>query len=153
MPSTIIYFVETSAMEQRDLLCRWVEHFYESGKKVQVAAESTMAAKHLDQLLWTFSQESFIPHRVVKTTSTPLEAVVVAVGELSLEGFDALVCDAAVSLDFMARFSSVVHFVIKEDSDQRQESRLLWQKAREEGFDLRHVPYHSGVVSQKGVEN
>lgn len=142
-----IYFVETRADEQRGLLCRWVESLYEGGKKVQVVADSTIAAQHLDQLLWTFSQGSFIPHCIHAQGASELamEPVVITVGELRLEGFDVLVCDGPVRLEFMSLYPAVLHFVVRDDNEKRQESRLMWQAARDKGLQVHHMPHGSGV--------
>lgn len=147
MASTLIYFVETPSEKQRFLLCRWVDRFHEAGRKVQVLVDSTLAAQHLDQMLWTFAQESFIPHRVLTSKGSVdfMEPVVITVGEIVVQGFHALVCDGPTPLDLAARYPEVVHFVLRDDPEKKQESRLLWQAAKDRGMKLRHVPY-GGVV-------
>lgn len=139
----IIYFVEMRAAEQRNVLCRWVEHYYETGTRAQVMADSTVTAQHLDQLLWSFSQPSFIPHRVLGAWDgkEPREPVIISVGEIFVPGFPVLLCDAPAGLEFMARYELAVHFVTVEDEDQRQRSRDLWQAAKTRGIDLKHVPF------------
>jgi DNA polymerase-3 subunit chi len=138
-----IYFVETRSEEQRNLLCYWVERLFEKGMRVQVAAGSSMAAQHLDQLLWSFSQESFIPHIILtaQAPSSDITPVVITAGESRLEDFDALVCDGPVSLDFMKGYGMAVHFILLDDTDRRQESRMIWQSARDMGMTLYHVPF------------
>jgi len=145
MSQTIIYFVESRSEEQRNLLCQWVERFYEAGKRVHVIADSSTAAQHLDQLLWSFSQESFVPHRVVaaKTESTPIDPVVITAGEAALSDFDAVVSDGPVSLEFMKRFKEAVHFILLDDQERRQESRMLWQAARDQGLQVQHIRHPS----------
>jgi DNA polymerase-3 subunit chi len=141
----MIYFVETRANEQRVALCRWVERFFEEGKKVQVVADSTMAAQHLDQLLWTYSEGSFIPHRIydAKTSDSLIEPVVITIGEVRLEEFEILLCDGPANLHFMKQYPVAVHFILRDDEDRKQESRLMWQSARDQGVQLHHVPYTS----------
>jgi DNA polymerase III subunit chi len=141
MSAPKILFLETRAEEKRILLCRVVEHFFDEGRKIQVLVDSTMAAQMIDNLLWTFSQGSFVPHRVV---SLPLpqpivEPVVITIGELPLQGFDILVVDERVNLETMKEYALAVHFVLKDDAEKRQESRQLWQAAKEEGFQLQHL--------------
>ncbi len=145
MAGTYIYFVATKTKEQRVVLCRWVERFYEDGKRVQVVVDSPQAAQHMDQLLWSFSQSSFIPHRIISSRSAGdiVEPVAITVGEVFLEGFDVLVCDGRPNLGFMGRYPLAVHFVLLDDIEQRQESRMLWQTAREQGFQLEHVAQRS----------
>jgi DNA polymerase-3 subunit chi len=141
MPS-VIYFVETTSAQKRATLCRWVERFYREGKKVQVVTDSTMAAQHVDQMLWTFSDVSFIPHAIVthEPDGTVREAVLITTGVRRLAGYPVLVADAAVDLDFMLGFPIGVHFVLTDAPERRQESRLLWQSAKERGAHLEHVP-------------
>lgn len=139
----MIYFVETRANEQRQALCQWVERFYEEGKRIQIVADSSVAAQYLDKLLWSFSEGSFIPHRMLdpKSSDSVSEPVVITVGEVQLEDFEVLVCDAPVHVDFMKRYALAVHFVLRDDEDRKQESRLMWQSARDQGVQLHHVPY------------
>ena len=142
-----IFFVETLAGEQRALLCRWVEYFYEGGLKVHVVTDSTLAAQHLDELLWTFSQGSFVPHRIVSSAqSEPIEEpVVITTVETSMDGFDVLVFDGALKPDLLDRYSLAVHFVLRDDAEKLQESRLVWQAARDRGLGTRHVPHSSNT--------
>lgn len=143
----MLCFVETKAAEQRSLLCRWVEHFHDAGKKVQVLTDSGLAAQHLDQMLWTFSQSSFIPHRVLsgQDTSDVREPVVITVGEVHVPGCEVLICDGSARLDFMLLYPVVIHFIILEDQDRRGESRLLWQRGKDRGVELRHVAYAANL--------
>lgn len=143
MSQSTVYFVETSSGEQRLVLCDLTQYFYEHGKRVQVLADSSLAARNLDQLLWTFSQESFIPHRVltVEPRDKVLEPVIITVGELHLEGTDHLVCDSPSGLDFVARYVRSVHFILNDDADRKQESRLFWQACADRGIGRIHVPY------------
>jgi len=143
MPQTRVFFIETRTEEKRGLLCRWVDYFYEAGSRVQIVVDSSMAAQHLDQLLWTFSQSSFIPHRIVSSSgpSPLLEPVVITVGQSPVGGSDVLVVDGEVAPESLGHYTTVVLFVLMDDSEKRQESRLTWQMLKERGFQLQHVPY------------
>ncbi len=167
---TVIHFVETRTAQRRDLLCRWAERLYQLGKKVRVATDSTLAAQHLDQLLWTFSDTSFVPHRIApagesrnphrpapsgesghsdrlapgETHPPSPEPVIISMGEVPpKEAGEALLCDSPVSLEYMGHFSLVVHFILLDEPEKKQDSRLLWQSARERGLRAIHVPLAS----------
>lgn len=147
MPQTRVLFIETHSEEKRGLLCRWVEAFYEAGKKVRIVTDSGMAAQHLDQLLWTFSQSSFIPHRIVSGSELLplLEPVVITVGQSPMEGYDVLAVDGETTAESFRRYSTVVLFVLLDDPEKRQESRLIWQSTKEHGCKLQHVPHAAGT--------
>jgi len=137
-----IYFVETTVAEQRELLCRWTERFYMEKKRVRIVVDSMAAGQFIDQLLWTFSQSSFVPHIISNPGATPpSEPVVITPGEFQAEGFDAVICDCPANLEFMSGFNTAVHFILRDDPERRQQSRILWQKARDSGLNPVHVPY------------
>ena len=146
MTETTLYFVETKTEEQPVALCRWVERFYEEGRRVQVCTSSSLAAQHLDHLLWTFAQGSFIPHRIGSSdqSAAPIEPVVITVEEAPVEGATVLVCDGQTGLEFMLSYERVVHFVLLDDPEKRQNSRSLWQKVRDRGIRANHVSYVPG---------
>jgi DNA polymerase III subunit chi len=143
LSQTIIYFVETKSEEHMLTLCQWVDRFYEQGKRVQIAASSSAAAQHLDHLLWTFAQTSFIPHRVSSSpeSGTGIEPVIITIGEWPVKEASVLVSDGPVGLDFMQLYDCVVHFVLLDDPEKRQVSRSIWQTARERGMQVNHIAY------------
>lgn len=137
-----VYFVETSASEQGELLCRWAEKLSVQGR-TQVVVESTQAAQFIDQLMWTFSQSSFIPHSILGTdpSSVEFDTVVIVIGEKRLEGFNTVICDMSVDFDFLAGFETAVHFILRDDEERKRESRQMWRKTRDAGLHAVHVPY------------
>jgi DNA polymerase-3 subunit chi len=141
-----ITFVEARSADKRIILCRWVEKYYEDHQRILVVTDSTLAAQHLDQLLWTFAQGSFIPHRIVtRATADPIrEPVAITAGILALPQFDVLIPDSTVELDFMLNYPSALHFILVDDAAQRQESRVLWQAAKDRGIELQHIAYKGG---------
>ena len=137
-----IYFAETTVAEQRELLCRWTERFYMEKKRVQIVVDSMAAAQFIDQLLWTFSQASFIPHMIFSPGGAPpAEPVLITPAEFQVAGFEAVVCDWPADLEFMTRFETAVHFILRDDTERLQQSRILWQRARDSGINPVHVPY------------
>jgi len=142
-----LYFVETSVSEQRVLMCRYVDRLFSEGRKVQIVVDSTSSAQFVDQVLWTFSQSSFVPHAVKGPDSrdVPDEPVLIVIGEKHIKGFDVLLCDAPASLEFMCEFERAYHFILRDDTEKRHESRLIWQKARDSGHSPIHVPVGQAV--------
>ncbi len=143
-----VYFIETVAHRQRQALCRVVEFFYEAKRRAQVVTDSSLGARNLDQLLWTFEEESFIPHRILMSgiRDRVVEPVVITPGEVFVEGFDHLVCDCPVGLGFMKRYGLSVHFVLQDDVDRKQDSRRLWLDCKDQGVECRH--FHHTVETR-----
>lgn len=143
----ILYFAETTTGEQRDLLCRWAEYFYDRGERVQIIVDSTPAAQFVDGLLWTFAQGSFVPHAIYRSRDDgpPVEPVLICTEETRVPGFGVVLCDVPVGVEFLRQFEKAVHFILRDDPEKKQESRLMWQAARDSGLGPVHIPYGSGA--------
>lgn len=63
--------------------CRLVEKLYLAGEKVVVWFQDQGRAAIFDQYLWTFSDTSFVPHRLVVDRGEADEPVAIVVGELA----------------------------------------------------------------------
>ena len=50
--------------------CRLTQKIFSLGHQIHIHAESGRQARQLDELLWSFSDLSFLPHRLVTTTSS-----------------------------------------------------------------------------------
>lgn len=143
---TQLLFVETTAQEQRRDLCRWVERFVDEGRRVFVWTTSTLSAQQLDGLLWSFSKQSFVPHRIATDPtdgeSAP-EPVLIGWVLPTHRRAQILLCDEAPVLTAAPSFDMIVHFVPMDDPVKRDESRRLWTTAKGMGYKVRHVPSES----------
>ena len=111
-------------------------------RRVQIVVDSMAAAQLIDQLLWTFSQSSFIPHVILSPgAAPPVEPVLIIPEPFQVPGFDTVICDCPTDVEFMSRFDTAVHFILRDDSERRQQSRVLWQRTRDRGLRPVHVRY------------
>ena len=62
------------------LACRLADKAYSQGHTVDLLAESEAQAAALDDLLWTFRQDSFIPHERTPVTGVGDSPVLIGVG-------------------------------------------------------------------------
>jgi DNA polymerase III subunit chi len=59
------YVLKSAAAKQRWLLaCRLAEKAYMQGMRVVIVSDTPADAQALDDLLWTFNERSFIPHKI-----------------------------------------------------------------------------------------
>ena len=137
-----IYFVETAVAEQRELLCRWTERFYHGE---QAGADRSRfdagGTAHRPVTVDIFTIKLHPTRDLQPGGAPPAEPVLITVGEFQAGGFDAVICDCPADLEFMSRFETAVHFILRDDAERRQQSRILWQRARDSGINPVHVPY------------
>jgi len=61
-----------------DFTCRLVERIRKAGLRVLIHCPDPGQARHLDRLLWTYRDESFLPHGLVGETDPALTPVLIS---------------------------------------------------------------------------
>ncbi|HRD55665.1 MAG TPA: DNA polymerase III subunit chi [Parachlamydiaceae bacterium] len=68
----ITFFKISSNQEKLLRLIKMIQNQFDLGLKTLIACETEQAALYLDDLLWRFSEESFLPHAVENEKSNEL---------------------------------------------------------------------------------
>ena len=138
MTATRVDFYVLAATDQRTRLttaCRLVEKAYEQGLRVAVRTSAPAETVEIDELMWTFSDRSFVPNGVWPADADFAAAtpVLISSGALPDSHRDVLVnLGTDVPADF-ATFSRVCE-VVAGDEDARRRGRLRWRGYRDAGL-------------------
>ena len=136
MPRIDFYVLPDHQEKGRSLLaCRLADKAYRLGHTVYLFASSEARAVMLDDLLWTFRQDSFVPHERYPLTGTEGSPVLIGTAPPAEVAAQVLInCTDALPEGF-ERFERVVELV-----DQRPEvlaqSRARFKQYRERGCAL-----------------
>ena len=114
--------------------CRLAEKAYDQGLRVAVRTGSAAETAEFDELLWTFSDRSFVPHVVWPTEPDVVAATPVVVGSSSLPASHR---DVLINLapDAPADFSAYARIceVVGGDEDAKKAGRHRWRTYRDAG--------------------
>ena len=139
MTQVDFYILESESDEARlRLACKIVEKATQLDHHVFVHSTSDDEAVKLDELLWTFSQGSFIPHRVVRAPlDAPLpEPVLIGVNAPPGPGrWNVLVNLGAEVPEFFSRYERVAE-VVDANAVRREQSRERYRFYRDRGYKL-----------------
>ncbi len=127
--STQVDFYVLGAADRRSRLttaCRLAEKAYEQGLKVAVRTSSPAETAEVDDLLWTFSDRSFVPHGVWPTP------VMIANGALPESHRDVLVNLGADVPPEFAAFARVCD-IVGGDEDSKRDARQRWRSYKQAG--------------------
>jgi DNA polymerase-3 subunit chi len=115
--------------------CRLAEKAFEQGLRVAVRTASPSETAELDELMWTFSDRSFVPHAVWPAEPAVAEAtpVLIASGVLPDSHCGALINLAAEPPAEPARYARVCE-VVGGDEDSKKRARLRWRAYRDAGL-------------------
>ncbi|MDQ2994163.1 MAG: DNA polymerase III subunit chi [Pseudomonadota bacterium] len=127
------YILSSDNLVQRDhFACQIIEKAFLSHHKLFVATQSVDHAKQLDELLWVFRPDSFVPHAQVGTTPAPI-----IIGTLAdaRPGYDVLVNLSEQQPQVDADVQRLIEIVPKVP-EQQQSARERFRQYRELGFIL-----------------
>lgn len=115
--------------------CRLAAKASAQSKRVYLHVASEADAVHLDELLWTFKDISFVPHKLATDASLPDAQVLIGCEEPPAESFEVLVNLAREIPPFFSRFERVIELVAHAEPD-RTEARKRYRFYRDRGYPL-----------------
>jgi len=143
MPGQVDFYVrpETSPDALESFACRLVETVWQRGHRVLVVAASDSAARRFDDLLWTFRDESFVPHRRIGANDPAVaqpvgEPVIVSTpgvwnGELEV------LLNLTPSVPEEAARAARIAEVVPAGGAGRDAGRERYREYRDRGFEIR----------------
>ncbi len=139
MTQVDFYILDSDSEDARlRLACKIVDKAMQQSQHVFIHAASEPEARKLDELLWTFSQGSFIPHSLLSTppAEPPREPVLIGFGLEPLgERWDVMINLAANVPEFFSRYQRVAE-VVDGDATRREQSRDRYRFYRDRGYKL-----------------
>ena len=148
MTQVDFYILSTNSNKSRlTFSCRIAEKAVQRRQHVFVNSASENDARQLDELLWTFSQGSFIPHLVVTAppNTAPVEPVLIGIDDPDAEddatanlgeNWDVMINLAPSVPGFFSRYMRVVE-VIDSDPGRRQQGRERYRYYKDRGYELK----------------
>jgi DNA polymerase-3 subunit chi len=139
MTQVDFYILSTDSDDARlRLACKIVDKATQLDHHVFVHSDSDAEAKQLDELLWTFSQGSFIPHRIMREApEEPVrEPVLIGVNRAPADGRSDVLVNLARSVpEFFSRYARVAE-VVDANPARRDQSRERYRFYRDRGYQL-----------------
>lgn len=121
--------------------CQLIEQAYAKGERSYVYAASEDQAKRMDEMLWTFRDQAFIPHELLTATSPthPLIMVVIGTTLTAPAEFQSLLinlCD--LMPETLGNFVRICE-VVDDDAQHKQLARERYRLYRNQGCQLETI--------------
>ena len=130
------YVLDDGARDNRyTLACRLTDKIFREGHRVYLYTESEQEARHLDRLLWTFRDQSFVPHGLAGQTGPELTRILIGWNAPPEGEEDVLINLSPAVPGFFSRFSRVAEPVDSEPA-VRQAGRERFRFYRARGYAL-----------------
>lgn len=115
--------------------CRLAEKAWQLGHRIYIHTESAAQTGLLDELLWTWRQDSFLPHGILGEAGEPAPPILLGHAGEPDTHTDVLINLAPEVPLFFGRFERVAELV--DDQEQRkQQGRARYGFYRDRGYEL-----------------
>ncbi|MDJ0805522.1 MAG: DNA polymerase III subunit chi [Gammaproteobacteria bacterium] len=136
MTQVDFYILDEQARGNRFMLaCRLAEKIYHQGRRVFIHTQSQEETRHMDRLLWTFRQGSFIPHAPLeKADPTTTPVILGDTGDTGDES-DVLINLALQVPNVFSRFERLAELIDRE-AEIKSAGRQRFKFYRDRGYPL-----------------
>lgn len=135
------YILESDSRTQaQHFLCRLVEKIYRKKRHIYVKAQDKKQSEEIDQVLWTYREDSFIPHNLVGEGPEPAPPVQIS-HELAPAKKDVLInlSPTIPEPTALEAYSRVLE-VVSNTPEEKQSARERFSEYRRLGHRVKHHP-------------
>ena len=132
------YIISDSNPQSEDVVaCRLAEKAVKQGYKILILGQDTKQLHNLDEKLWTFKENSFIPHEIVNSDSVIHEQLNVALAtDSSLNEKANLLINLSGQIPAnLNRFERIAE-IVPAKQQERHQSRARFKAYREKNCEL-----------------
>ncbi len=137
MPETLFYHLERRALE--DVLPGLVEKSLQRGWRAAIKTDSSERSDALDSLLWTYDDQSFLPHAQQGDGDAAAQPVLITVEEGNPNAAQIFFyVGGAMPGDWkgLSDLARIVLLFDGRDSEALAGARAAWKEAKDAGHDV-----------------
>ncbi len=132
-------------------LPRLLSKALDQGMRAVVMAGSAERVKVLDGALWTFDQNSFLPHGTAREGRPEAQPVYITATEENPNGATLLILTDGVDHGFMGAFERCLDMFDGNDEQAVAAARARWKRLADDGHDLTYWQQSDqGIWEKKG---
>ncbi|MCM2972120.1 DNA polymerase III subunit chi [Larsenimonas suaedae] len=131
------YILPQTTLEARfDFACRLAETIFSKGYRLHVHCEDEAMARQMDERLWTFKPESYIPHTLVTEPLTPKTPVTIGWDHEPEPGVEALLNLHPEIPSWFSHLERVAE-IINQHQEVLVAKRACWSTYKERGYPVK----------------
>ncbi len=112
MPKIDFYLIpEPNDKERLAFACRLIEKIYKQQRRIYIHVENQVTAHYIDELLWTYREDSFLPHNLYGEGPDPAPPIQIGYDSLPTKHRDILINLSATVPEFYNQFSRILELI------------------------------------------
>ena len=136
MPKIDFYILpEGEAQTRFNLACRLIEKAYKNRHRIYIHTENQADAHQLDEMLWTYREDSFLPHNLYGEGPEPAPPIQIGFDAHPEKHRDILINLSLQIPAFFQQFNRVLELVSNEANIQ-ESARERFRNYRAQGIEI-----------------
>ncbi len=136
MAEASFYILPTSSLSERFIFaCKLIEKAYRCGQFCYVYTDSLQQSQQLDNLLWTFRENSFIPHQIYQQLPE-IEQTVLIGTQPAPDKWQKLIFNLSSKYPDNLTNTERVLEILDNNEDLKQAGRQRFRLYKQDGFDI-----------------
>lgn len=147
-----IDFYHLQKLSLEEVLPKLLLKAYETGKKIKLKVGTAERGEFINSLLWTFDDESFLPHGTKKDGYSERQPIYISADDDNPNGADFLFLTdgAMVNIEDLSKFERVFNIFDGNAEDSLKSAREYWKKVKDSGAEVHYWQQNSsGKWEQK----
>ncbi len=117
------------------LACRLTEKAWRQRHRILISVANDEELRHMDRLLWTWREQSFIPHGIHGKADSRLNPILISSGSEPADEHEVLINLRPEVPEYFSRFERVAECV-DQDEAQKAAGRKRYKFYRDHGYPL-----------------
>lgn len=131
MPKIDFYLVPESGEKERiAFACRLVEKIYKQQRRIYIHTDHLKTAHQMDELLWTYREDSFLPHNLYGEGPDPAPPIQIGFDKTPHNHRDVLINLSAIVPEFYPQFSRILELVSDDTTEAGRERYKFYRTQR-----------------------
>jgi DNA polymerase-3 subunit chi len=137
---TNVLFHHFESIEKKDFLiyvCKLIEKGYKQNiNPIFIKTDTQEQAEELDKILWTFRQESYIPHAIVNLDINNTQPVQIGWMDHEIKDAEAII-NLSEGMPDITNHLKKIHEIIENIDKKKEKARERWKKYKSIGFNIK----------------
>lgn len=130
------YVIEdTNPQARLRLACRLIEKAYKNRHRIYVHTDNVTEAHKVDELLWTYREDSFLPHNLYGDGPEPAPPIQIGYEKTPEKQRDILLNLSKTVPEFYGQFARILQ-IVSADTETQAAAREHYRFYRSQGHDI-----------------
>ena len=137
MPEVSFYILSSVSQQERyEFACKLIEKAYRNKHFCYVYTDTQQQSEQLDNQLWTFRPNSFIPHQIYEGTLPDFEQTTLIGTETAPDNWQNLILNLSSKYPENILNSKRVLEILDNNEQVKHQGRQRYQQYNQAGFDI-----------------